>query len=179
MISNAATMRLVSESGRKPPTVLLRPTASGHVNSVGQGDRPKRSGLKLGSCYFQNAREPDHDIISIATQAGAFVLFIHWRAEPSGAPHPARALGRAGGRRASDDRRRYTGHDRTVTERRRPLSAKAGDRSDVSRLRRSLRRSHREFVRERVIAQLLATFFSCLPFGRQKHRRTKLFTRWL
>src|SRR5437773_7199607 len=83
MISNAATMRLVSESGRKPPTVLPRPTASGHVNSVGQGDRPKRSGLKLGSCYFQNAREPDHDIISIATQAGisiatqagAFVLF--------------------------------------------------------------------------------------------------------
>lgn len=68
-------MRLVSESGRKPPTVLPRPTASGHVNSVGQGDRPKRSGLKLGSCYFQNAREPDHDIISIATQAGAFVLF--------------------------------------------------------------------------------------------------------
>jgi len=27
---------------------------------------------------------------------GALVLFIHWRAEPSGAPHPARALGRAG-----------------------------------------------------------------------------------
>jgi hypothetical protein len=89
-------MRLVLESGRKPPAVLPRPTASGHVNSVGQGDRLKRSGLKLGSCYFQNAREPDHDIISIATQAGAFVLFIHWRAEPSGAPHPARALGRAG-----------------------------------------------------------------------------------
>jgi hypothetical protein len=37
-----------------------------------------------------------HNIISIAMQAGAFVLFIHWRAEPSGAPHPARALGRAG-----------------------------------------------------------------------------------
>jgi len=83
---------LVSESGRKPPAVLPRPTASGHVNSVGQGDRPKRSGLKLGSCYFQNTREPDHDIISIATQAGAFVLFIHWRAEPSGAPHPASSL---------------------------------------------------------------------------------------
>jgi hypothetical protein len=59
--------------------VLSRPTVSGHVNSVGQGDRPKRSGLKLGSCYFRNAREPDHDIVSIATQAGAFVLFIHDR----------------------------------------------------------------------------------------------------
>jgi DNA-binding beta-propeller fold protein YncE len=58
MISNAATMRLVSESGKKPLTVLPRPTASGHVNSVGQGDRPKRSGLELGSCYFQNARQP-------------------------------------------------------------------------------------------------------------------------
>jgi hypothetical protein len=60
MISNAATMRLVSESGKKPLTVLPRPTASGHVNSVGQGDRPKRSGLELGSCYFQNARQPCH-----------------------------------------------------------------------------------------------------------------------
>src|SRR5215213_2258049 len=46
MISNAATMRLVSESGRKPPAVLPKPVASGHVNSVGQGGRPKRSGLK-------------------------------------------------------------------------------------------------------------------------------------
>src|SRR5437588_10399676 len=165
MISNAATMRLVSESGRKPPAVLPRPTASGHVNSVGQGDRPKRSGLKLGSCYFQNACEPDHDIVSIATQAGAFVLFypLAGGAERRAASGPS--FGPRRQRRASDDRRRYTGHDRTGTERRSPLSAKAGDRSDVSRLRRSLRRSHREFVRERVIAQLLATFFSSLPSG--------------
>ena len=76
MISNAATKRLVLELGRKPPTVLPRPAAGGHVNSVGQGDRAKRSGLKLGSCYFQNARDPDHDIVSIATQAGAFVLSL-------------------------------------------------------------------------------------------------------
>jgi hypothetical protein len=47
---------------------------------------------------------PANRITTSSASRRRFVLFIHWRAEASGAPHPARALGRAG-----DDGRRMIG----------------------------------------------------------------------